>query len=86
MSTAAELAARQSGKAAAEAALAAPRVPVELFVQDMIVTHPLYGPGKIVALSGSGGGRVATVQFASAEAGKKKFVLAKSPLVPAGKG
>lgn len=85
MSTAAELAARQSGKAAAEAALAAPRVPVELFVQDMIVTHPHYGPGKIVALSGSGGGRVATVQFASAEAGKKKFVLAKSPLVPAGK-
>lgn len=85
LSTAAELAARQSGKAAAEAALTAPRVPVEIFVQDMIVAHPQYGLGKIVALSGAGGGRVATVQFALAETGKKKFVLAKSPLVPAGK-
>ncbi|MBX9789632.1 MAG: UvrD-helicase domain-containing protein [Pirellulales bacterium] len=85
LSTAAELAARQAGKAAAEVALAAPRVPVEVFVQDMIVAHPRYGQGKIVALSGGGGGRVATVQFEAAEAGKKKFVLAKSPLVPAGK-
>ncbi|MGD9646335.1 MAG: ATP-dependent helicase, partial [Pirellulales bacterium] len=86
LSTGAELAARQAGQAAAAAALAASRVPVEVFVQDMIVAHPLYGEGKIVALSGSGGGRVATVQFKAPDTGKKKFVLAKCPLVPATKG
>ncbi len=48
----------------------------------MVVRHPEYGLGKIVALSGSRDRRTATVAFASA-AGEKKFVLAKSKLRPA---
>ena len=54
----------------------------EAFHQGMVVRHPEYGPGKIVALSGSGARRTATVAFA-AGAGEKKFVIAKSPLQPA---
>ena len=54
----------------------------ELFHQGMIVRHPEYGLGKIMALSGSGDRRSATVAFASS-ARQKKFVLAKSPLRPA---
>jgi DNA helicase-2/ATP-dependent DNA helicase PcrA len=65
-----------------ETAHAAARVPPEVFHQGMVVRHPEYGPGKIVALSGSGPKRTATVAFA-AGAGEKKFVLSKSPLVPA---
>jgi DNA helicase-2/ATP-dependent DNA helicase PcrA len=52
------------------------------FVQGMTVTHPEHGPGKIVALSGSGKNRRATVQFATS--GERRFVLAHSPLRPAG--
>jgi DNA helicase-2/ATP-dependent DNA helicase PcrA len=52
----------------------------ELFHQGMVVLHPEYGLGKIVALSGSGLRRTATVSFASA--GEKKFVLAQSALRP----
>ena len=63
----------------------APCVPPEAFHQGMVVRHPEYGLGKIVALSGSGVKRTATVAFASA-AGEKKFMLAKSPLQPAGRG
>ena len=48
----------------------------------MVVRHPQYGLGKIVALSGSGDRRTATVAFAST-AGEKKFVLVQSPLRPA---
>jgi DNA helicase-2/ATP-dependent DNA helicase PcrA len=59
-----------------------PRVPPEAFHQGMVVRHPEYGLGKIVALSGSGDRRTATVTFASS-AGEKKFMLAKSPLRPA---
>jgi hypothetical protein len=47
----------------------------------MLVRHPKYGLGHIVALSGSGDGRKATVDFSSA-AGRKKFVLKASPLRP----
>lgn len=54
---------------------------VEVFHQDMLVKHPEYGLGKIIALSGSGKMRRATVRFAS-EAGEKKFVLANSPIEP----
>jgi DNA helicase-2/ATP-dependent DNA helicase PcrA len=61
---------------------AAPRVPPEAFHQGMVVRHPKYGLGKIVALGGSGLKRSATVAFAS-EARQKKFVLAKSDLRPA---
>ncbi|NLE38851.1 MAG: UvrD-helicase domain-containing protein, partial [Pirellulaceae bacterium] len=53
----------------------------DVFHQDMLVRHPQHGLGRIVALSGSGDGRKATVDFASA-AGRKKFVLASSPLRP----
>ena len=53
------------------------------FTQGMAVVHPEHGLGKIVALSGSGHNRRATVRFATA--GEKRFVLAHSPLRPAGK-
>ncbi|MGH7194100.1 MAG: ATP-dependent helicase, partial [Candidatus Saccharimonadales bacterium] len=66
LTTAAELAASES-------------LANERFHQGMDVLHPEYGQGKIVALSGSGPGRTATVEFA---AGEKKFVLAQSPLRP----
>ncbi len=52
------------------------------FFQGMLVRHPEYGLGKVVALSGSGPRRTATVAFASG-AGQKKFVVSQSPLVPA---
>ena len=38
--------------------------------------HPEYGPGKIVALSGAGKNRRATIQFATV--GQKKIILAHS--------
>ncbi len=56
--------------------------PPEVFTQGMLVRHPQYGLGKIVALSGRGVKRAATIDFASA-AGQKKFNLASSPLRPA---
>jgi DNA helicase-2/ATP-dependent DNA helicase PcrA len=60
----------------------APQVSPDVFHQGMVVRHPEYGLGKIVALGGSGLRRKATVAFAST-AGEKNFVLAKSPLRPA---
>jgi hypothetical protein len=48
----------------------------------MVVRHPSYGLGKIIALSGSGMKRKASVVFASA-AGEKHFLLAHSPIRPA---
>lgn len=53
----------------------------DVFCQGMIVRHPEYGLGKIVALSGVGARRMATVAFTSS-AGEKKFVLGQSPLRP----
>ncbi|UUO05373.1 UvrD-helicase domain-containing protein [Blastopirellula sp. J2-11] len=61
---------------------AQPRVEPNSFVQGMVVTHDEYGLGKIIALSGEGAKRTATVRFASG-AGEKKFRLAYSPLRPA---
>ncbi len=58
------------------------RVSPEVFHQGMVVRHPQYGLGKIVALSGSGIKRKATVLFA-AGAGEKRFLLIHSPLRPA---
>ncbi|MGH7138741.1 MAG: 3'-5' exonuclease, partial [Pirellulales bacterium] len=52
----------------------------EVFHQGMAVLHPEYGLGKIIALSGSGLRRTATVSFAAA--GERKFVLAQSTLQP----
>ena len=45
----------------------------------MVVRHPGYGLGHIVALSGAGASRKATVEFPP-PAGRKQFVLAASPL------
>jgi DNA helicase II / ATP-dependent DNA helicase PcrA len=58
-----------------------PRIPPDVFKQGMTVTHPEYGPGKIVALSGSGKNRRATIQFAAV--GQKKIILAHSTVRPA---
>ena len=51
------------------------------FHHDMLVRHPSYGLGRIIALSGVGALRKATVEFGQ-PAGRKKFVLASSPLRP----
>ena len=53
----------------------------DVFRQGMVVLHPEYGIGKVVALGGSGGERTATIDFASA-AGRKKLTLAGSALRP----
>ena len=58
-----------------------PIVAPDEFRQDMLVRHPEHGLGRIIALSGSGPNRKATVQFASA-AGRKKFLITRSPLRP----
>lgn len=73
-------------KTAAELAGDEPRpaAPPELFHQDMVVMHPEYGLGRIVALSGSGVKRTATVDFGAG--GQKKFVLLHSPLRPVKQG
>jgi DNA helicase-2/ATP-dependent DNA helicase PcrA len=58
-----------------------PRVSPDVFQQGMTVLHPEYGPGKIVALSGSGKNRRGMIQFATV--GQKKIILAHSSLRPA---
>ena len=62
----------------------APRVSADVFHQGMIVKHPEYGLGKIVALGGSDARRTATVHFATA--GERKFVLQQSVLRPVRSG
>jgi DNA helicase-2/ATP-dependent DNA helicase PcrA len=57
-----------------------PRVSPDVFRQGMTVTHPEYGPGKIVALSGADKNRRATIQFATV--GQKKIILAHSAVRP----
>jgi DNA helicase-2/ATP-dependent DNA helicase PcrA len=59
----------------------APLPSPDVFEHGMLVRHPEFGLGRIVALSGSGLQRVATVDFAS-RAGRKKFILHASPLRP----
>jgi DNA helicase II / ATP-dependent DNA helicase PcrA len=59
-----------------------PHILPEAFHQGMVVRHPEYGLGKVVALSGSGSKRSATIAFASS-AGQKRFMLAQSQLRPA---
>ena len=58
-----------------------PPVSPDSFHQGMLVRHPRYGLGRIVALAGRGAGRKATIDFPR-PAGRKKFVLASSPLRP----
>jgi DNA helicase-2/ATP-dependent DNA helicase PcrA len=60
---------------------AAPPLSPDAFRQGMVVCHPSYGLGKIVALSGAGDRRTATVDF-PAPTGRKKFLLRTSPLRP----
>ncbi len=81
LKTAATLSREQSEEGDAGAALERPRVSPDAFKQGMTVTHPEYGPGKIVALSGSGKNRRATIQFATV--GEKKIILAHSAVRPA---
>jgi DNA helicase-2/ATP-dependent DNA helicase PcrA len=64
-----------------KSAPALPRISPDVFQHGMTVTHPEYGPGKIVALSGIGRNRRATIQFATV--GQKKIILAHSALRPA---
>jgi DNA helicase-2/ATP-dependent DNA helicase PcrA len=59
---------------------APPAVSPDVFHQGMVVRHPEYGVGKILALSGAGVKRLATVSFPTH--GQKKFMLAVSPLRP----
>ncbi|REK12876.1 MAG: AAA family ATPase [Planctomycetota bacterium] len=59
-----------------------PRVSPDVFHQGMVVRHPIYGLGKIIALSGRGDRRTASVAFATG-AGERRFVLSASPLRPA---
>lgn len=73
LTTAAEL--------AGAAPLAAPPLDPDVFHLAMVVRHPEYGLGKIVALSGAGRQRRATVAFAAC--GRHTFVIAQSPLKPA---
>jgi DNA helicase-2/ATP-dependent DNA helicase PcrA len=58
-----------------------PAASPDAFRQGMLVRHPRLGLGRVIALSGSGENRKATVSFTSG-AGQKKFVIAKSPLRP----
>jgi DNA helicase-2/ATP-dependent DNA helicase PcrA len=81
-----QVAAAQVTTAAALAGASEPaetRVPPDAFAQGMTVIHPEHGVGKIVALSGSGKNRRATVRFVTA--GEKSYILVHSPLRPAGK-
>ncbi len=59
------------------------RFPPSAFYQGMAVTHPQYGTGMIVAVSGQGAKRTARVRFFAA-AEERSFLLAHSPLVPEG--
>jgi DNA helicase II / ATP-dependent DNA helicase PcrA len=63
-----------SGKGAGES--------LERFSQGMLVNHPEYGLGTIVALAGRGKKRTATVRFFRASVESREFYLAYSPLVP----
>jgi DNA helicase-2/ATP-dependent DNA helicase PcrA len=81
-----QVAAAQVTTAAALAGASEPaetRIPPDAFAQGMTVIHPEHGVGKIVALSGSGKNRRATIRFVTA--GEKSYILVHSPLRPAGK-
>jgi DNA helicase II / ATP-dependent DNA helicase PcrA len=58
-----------------------PPVAPDVFHQGMLVRHPAYGLGRIVALSGRGAARKAAVEFGPRH-GNKKFLLSESPLRP----
>jgi len=58
-----------------------PRVAVDVFRQGMLVEHPEYGNGLIIALAGVGVKRAATVRFFRGSS-EKKFMLAHANLKP----
>jgi DNA helicase-2/ATP-dependent DNA helicase PcrA len=80
--TAAALSRDSGTDAGPQSAASPPRVSPDVFKQGMTVSHPAYGPGKIVALSGEGKNRRATIQFATV--GQKKIILAHSTVRPVG--
>jgi DNA helicase-2/ATP-dependent DNA helicase PcrA len=59
-----------------------PRISPNAFLHGMTVEHPTYGPGTIIALSGDGPKRTATVRFFGDNA-ERKFRLLHSELTPA---
>ncbi|MCL4207186.1 MAG: UvrD-helicase domain-containing protein [Pirellulaceae bacterium] len=59
------------------------RYPPATFFQGLAVSHPEYGSGMIVAVSGQGAKRTARVYFYS-DGEERSFLLAHSPLVPEG--
>jgi DNA helicase-2/ATP-dependent DNA helicase PcrA len=61
---------------------ARPRVAPSRFKHGMVVEHPEYGPGTIIALSGEGAKRNAVVQFFGDQS-QRTFRLAFSDLTPA---
>jgi len=90
LTTAAELSAASppppaSGPLALDTSQQTPAAEPDTFHHGMLVRHPEYGLGKILALSGTGVKRTATVAFAQG-AGEKRFILAHSKLQPAKNG
>ena len=59
------------------------RYPPGTFFQGLAVSHPEYGSGMVVAVSGQGAKRTARVYFYS-DGEERSFRLAHSPLVPEG--
>jgi DNA helicase-2/ATP-dependent DNA helicase PcrA len=59
-----------------------PRISPNVFRHGMAVEHPQYGAGTIIALSGDGPKRTATVRFFK-DADERKFRLIFSDLTPA---
>ncbi|MBM4000773.1 MAG: AAA family ATPase [Planctomycetes bacterium] len=60
------------------------REKAERFSEGMLVKHPDYGLGRIVALSGSGAKRMATIRFFAEPDRDHRFQLAFSALIPVG--
>jgi DNA helicase-2/ATP-dependent DNA helicase PcrA len=59
-----------------------PRISPNVFKHGMAVEHPEYGAGTVIALSGDGPKRTATVRF-FADSAERKFRLLFSDLTPA---
>ena len=70
------------GNPPAASTAATPRTAVEQFAQGMLVQHPEYGIGTIVALSGQGIKRSAVVRFFKGGNPERKFMLAYCQLTP----
>jgi DNA helicase-2/ATP-dependent DNA helicase PcrA len=59
-----------------------PKISPNAFAHGMLVQHPQYGAGTIIALSGNGPKRTATVRFIN-DNQERKFRLLFSDLTPA---